>query len=94
MLNHMDVCGYGQATPRIPEIVARTMEKRYWIHDFSAGYMQRMLPKMPRQGTQMPWVNPQNYRKDKKMFRGGAIADGALIFTSRDVGGERLRAAG
>ena len=56
--------------------------------------MQRMLPKMPRQGTQMPWVNPQNYRKDKKMFRGGAIADGALIFTSREVGGERLRAAG
>jgi cation diffusion facilitator CzcD-associated flavoprotein CzcO len=94
VLNHMDEFGYDQATPRIPEILARTMEKRYWIHDFSAGYMQRMLPKMPRQGTQMPWVNPQNYRKDKKMFRGGAIADGALIFTSREVGGERLRAAG
>jgi hypothetical protein len=94
VLNHMDEFGYDQATPRIPEILARTMEKRYWIHDFSAGYMQRMLPKMPRQGTQMPWVNPQNYRKDKKMFRGSAIADGALIFTSREVGGESLRAAG
>jgi hypothetical protein len=56
VLNHMDEFGYDQATPRIPEILARTMEKRYWIHDFSAGYMQRMLPKMPRQGTQMPWV--------------------------------------
>ena len=94
VLNHMDEFGYDQATPRIPEILARTMEKRYWIHDFSAGYMQRMLPKMPRQGTQLPWVNPQNYRKDRKMFRDTAIADGALIFTSREVDGDQLRAAG
>ena len=88
VLNYMDEFGYDQATPRIPEILARTMEKRYWIHDFSAGYMQRMLPKMPRQGTQLPWVNPQNFRKDKKMFRDSAIADGALIFTSREVDAE------
>ena len=94
VLNHMDEFGYDQATPRIPDILARTMEKRYWIHDFSAGYMQRMLPKMPRQGTQLPWVNPQNYRKDKKMFRDAAIADGALIFTSREVDGDQLRVAG
>jgi monooxygenase len=94
VLNHMDEFGYDQATPRMPEILARTMEKRYWIHDFSAGYMQRMLPKMPRQGTQLPWVNPQNYRKDRKMFRDAAIADGALIFTSREVEGDQLRAAG
>ena len=93
VLNHMDEFGYDQATPRIPEILARTMEKRYWIHDFSAGYMQRMLPKMPRQGTQLPWVNPQNYRKDRKMFRDTAIADGALIFTSRKVEGDQLRVA-
>jgi hypothetical protein len=69
------------------------MEKRYWIHDFSAGYMQRMMPKLPRQGTQMPWVNPQNYRKDKKMFRGSAISDGALIFTSRHAEAEPLKQA-
>ena len=93
VLNHMDEFGYDQATPRIPDILARTMEKRYWIHDFSAGYMQRMLPKMPRQGTQLPWVNPQNYRKDRKMFRDTAIADGALIFTSRKVEGDQLRVA-
>ena len=94
VLNHMDEFDYDQATPRIPEILARTMEKRYWIHDFSAGYMQRMLPKMPRQGTQLPWINPQNYRKDRKMFRDTAIADGALIFTSREVESDQLRAAG
>ena len=92
VLNHMEEFGFEQATPRIPELLAKTMEKRYWIHDFSAGYMQRMMPKLPRQGTQMPWVNPQNYRKDKKMFRGSAISDGALIFTSRRAEAEPLKA--
>jgi len=91
VLNHMEEFGFEQATPRIPELLAKTMEKRYWIHDFSAGYMQRMMPKLPRQGTQMPWVNPQNYRKDKKMFRGSAISDGALIFTSRHAEAEPLK---
>jgi hypothetical protein len=51
------------------------------------------MPKLPRQGTQMPWVNPQNYRKDKKMFRGSAISDGALIFTSRHAEAEPLKQA-
>ena len=93
VLNHMEEFGFEQATPRIPELLAKTMEKRYWIHDFSAGYMQRMMPKLPRQGTQMPWVNPQNYRKDKKMFRGSAISDGALIFTPRHAEAEPLKQA-
>ena len=91
VLNHMDEFGYDQATPRIPELLAKTMEKRFWIHDFSAGYMQRMMPKLPRQGTQMPWVNPQNYRVDKKMFRESAVSDGALIFTSSNNDSEQLK---
>ena len=93
VLNHMEEFGFEQATPRIPELLATTMEKRFWIHDFSAGYMQRMMPKLPRQGTQMPWVNPQNYCKDKKIFRVSAISDGALIFTSRHAEAEPLKAA-
>ena len=93
VLNHMDEFGYDQATPRIPELLAKTMEKRFWIDDFSAGYMQRMMPNFPRQGTQMPWLNPQDYRKDKKMFRGSAIADGALIFTRSESESVELKAA-
>jgi hypothetical protein len=89
----MEEFGYDQATPRIPDLLAKTMEKRFWIHDFSAGYMQRMMPKLPRQGTQMPWVNPQNFRKDKKMFRDGAVADGALIFTERNAEAESFKQA-
>jgi hypothetical protein len=28
----------------------------------------------------MPWINPQDYRKDRKMFRDDPIADSALVF--------------
>ena len=31
VLNHMEEFGFEQATPRIPELLAKTMEKRYWI---------------------------------------------------------------
>jgi hypothetical protein len=32
------------------------------------------------QGSREPWINPQNYRSDKKMFRTGALEDGVLAF--------------
>ncbi len=81
LLNHMDNKGYSSATPRCPEPLANSMPKRLWIDDFSAGYMQRVLPRFPRQGDREPWINPQNYRKDRKMFRDAPLEDGALIFS-------------
>jgi hypothetical protein len=59
------------------------MPRRLWIDDFSAGYMQRVLPKFPKQGDRHPWVNPQNYRKDRKMFRDEGLEDGALVFEAQ-----------
>jgi len=85
LLNHMDTHGYASATPRIPEPLAKSMPRRLWIDDFSAGYMQRVLPRFPKQGDREPWVNPQNYRKDRKMFREDPLEDGALIFERRRV---------
>ena len=80
VLNHMKEKGYARVTPRIPDSLAGSMPKRLWIDDFSAGYMQRVLPKFPKQGDKHPWVNPQNYRKDRKMFRDDVLEDGALVF--------------
>lgn len=37
---------------------------------------------MPKQGDREPWLNPQNYKKDKKMIRSAPIEDGALIFSN------------
>jgi len=80
VVNHMSERGYSSFTPRIPEQLARSMPKRLWIDDFSAGYMQRVMHLFPKQGDQHPWVNPQNFRKDRRMFRDETLEDGALIF--------------
>lgn len=79
LLNHMRDTGTAIATARIGASLAQTMTPRFWIDDFSAGYMQRFLDRFPKQGDQMPWMNPQDYRKDRKMFREDPIVDGALV---------------
>jgi hypothetical protein len=57
------------------------MEQHPWIDNFSAGYMERVMHKFPRQGDREPWINPQNYKRDRKMFRDSPLDDGAMQFT-------------
>lgn len=96
LLNHMRDKGYVSATPRCPEPLSKVMPRRWWIDDFSASYMERVLPSFPKQGDREPWINPQNYRKDRKMFRDAPLEDGALIFERphRTPGTEDLKKAG
>jgi cation diffusion facilitator CzcD-associated flavoprotein CzcO len=79
LVNHLDRLGATQVTPRLRND-DRGMPERPWIDDFSAGYMQREMHRFPRQGDREPWVNPQDYKRDKQMIRRGAIEDGALVF--------------
>lgn len=79
LLGHMAKVGASQVTPRLRES-DRGMPERPWIDDFSAGYMQREMHRFPRQGDRGPWINPQDYKRDKQMIRHGAIEDGALAF--------------
>jgi hypothetical protein len=58
------------------------MPERPWIDGFSAGYMQRVMHRFPRQGDHEPWINPQNYTADKKMFRKAPVDDGVMQFTT------------
>jgi cation diffusion facilitator CzcD-associated flavoprotein CzcO len=97
LINHMTKTGARQVTPRL-RATDQNMPARPWIDDFSSGYMQRMMPRFPKQGDHDPWINPQNYARDKQMIRHGALEDGALIFDNpaRDVGataGPVLKAA-
>ena len=85
LLNHMRTTGMTTATPRITDELAASMTQRFWIDDFSAGYMQRVMHRFPKQGDQMPWMNPQNYRKDRKMFRDDPIQDAELVFERAGV---------
>jgi len=82
VLNQMDETGARQVTPRLRE-TDQDMPARPWIQDFTSGYMQRMMDKFPRQGDREPWINPQNYSRDKKMIRQGALEDGVLMFDNR-----------
>ena len=81
LVNHMDASGARQAMPTLrPQ--DQNMTPRPWIEGFTSGYMQRAMPHFPNQGDHEPWLNPQNYRKDKKMFRTTSFDDGALVFSS------------
>ena len=84
LLNHMRKKGFVQCTPRLRE-QDRNMKERPWIDGFSSGYMQRMMHRMPRQGDHEPWINPQNYRRDKKMFKHSPIDDGVMQFSKQSA---------
>lgn len=84
LLNHMEATGTVECTPRLrPEDA--DMPARPWIDDFTAGYMQRVMHKFPRQGDREPWLNTQSYTRDKKMFGTGQLEDGVMQFTSAPV---------
>jgi cation diffusion facilitator CzcD-associated flavoprotein CzcO len=84
LLNHMRKKGVLQCTPRLRE-QDHNMKERPWIDGFSSGYMQRMMHRMPRQGDHEPWINPQNYRRDKKMFKHSPIDDGVMQFSKQSA---------
>jgi cation diffusion facilitator CzcD-associated flavoprotein CzcO len=79
LLNRMDELGMQQVTPRLRE-QDHGMLERPWIDDFSAGYMQRVMHLFPKQGDHEPWLNTQNFRRDRKMIRNAPLEDGALTF--------------
>jgi hypothetical protein len=79
LLEHMAATGNRQVTPRLRD-EDRGMQARPWIDDFSAGYMQRVMHRFPKQGDRGPWRNTQNYAEDRKMIRHAPLEDGALVF--------------
>jgi cation diffusion facilitator CzcD-associated flavoprotein CzcO len=80
LLNHMTQTGTDICVPRLRPS-DRDMPARPWIEDFSAGYIQRMLPLLPKQGDREPWVNTQSYHRDKKLLRKDPVSDGVMRFT-------------
>ncbi len=53
--------------------------------DFGAGYVQRSLHKLPRQGDRAPWEMTFNYVEDARMLRRGPAIDPALRFSPAPV---------
>lgn len=79
ILNHMRDTGTTTATPRLRPSDA-DMPRRPWVDDFSAGYMRRMMPMLPKQGDREPWVNTQDYKADRKLLGEAPVDDGVMTF--------------
>ena len=75
LLNHMEEHGFTQCTP----VADPNMETQPLLN-FGAGYIQRSLEQLPRQGVQFPWSMSFNYAQDVKIFRKGRVDDPALKF--------------
>ena len=84
LLNHMSATGTVQCTPRLRS-EDHAMPPSPWIEGFSSGYMQRDMDKLPKQGDREPWINPQSYTRDRKLFLKDPIVDGVMRFTTAKV---------
>jgi cation diffusion facilitator CzcD-associated flavoprotein CzcO len=79
LLNYMDAKGYRQCTPRNRDAA---MPAEPFL-DFSSGYVQRALDRLPKQGTKAPWKLYQNYALDIMSLKFGTLQDEAMEFTVR-----------
>ncbi|MBU2099441.1 MAG: NAD(P)/FAD-dependent oxidoreductase [Gammaproteobacteria bacterium] len=80
MINEMDRTASRRCVPILRDS-DQNMPARPFIDDFSAGYMQRMMHRFPKQGDRAPWLNPQNYAGDRKMLCRDSLQDGVLQFS-------------
>ena len=76
LLNQMDKQG---ASACVPEEDPEALVDDDYI-DFTSGYVQRALDRMPKQGKKSPWRNYQNYLKDIFYVRLFSIKDSTLKF--------------
>ncbi len=76
LLNQMDKQGVNTCIPQ--EDPNAVVDDEYI--DFTSGYVQRALSKMPKQGQKSPWRNYQNYLKDIFLVRLISIKDSTLKF--------------
>lgn len=81
LLNHLEATGTSVATPRL-RASDRSMPARPWIDEFTPTYMTRAMDRFPRQGDREPWVNPHDYRHDRRIFLKEPLDDGVMAFDS------------
>ncbi|MEM5518047.1 NAD(P)/FAD-dependent oxidoreductase [Henriciella sp. AS95] len=74
LLSEMDRQGMGVCVPLRPD---KDMELRPLL-DFKAGYVQRSVDTLPRQGDEFPWQMTFDYDEDKKMMRKGRVVEPEL----------------
>lgn len=77
LINYMDRRGYKQCVPRNADASITEMPSL----DFTSGYVQRSIAKMPKQGSKRPWRLYQNYALDIVTLRYGKVDDGVMQYS-------------
>ena len=77
LLNYMDAKKWRICTPRQKDPTLQL----HPFTDFSAGYIQRQLHNLPKQGNKKPWLLKQNYLFDLMNIRHGEIVNEVLEFS-------------
>ena len=81
LLQHMDERGARVVVPQLRSH-EQGMELRPWVEpdNFNPGYLARGMHLLPRQGTQQPWKNEQDYAVERLQWPEVDLEDGALRF--------------
>jgi monooxygenase len=79
LLAHMDAHGWAVCRP---EVADPAMPTKPFL-DFEAGYIQRAVATLPRQGDRAPWLTSMDFHSDAKLLRTGRIDDPELHFSPR-----------
>jgi monooxygenase len=74
LLAYMDAHGYDTARP---EPTDQGMPMRPFLN-FGAGYIQRAIDHLPRQGNRAPWLTSMSYAGDVKLLRRRPVQDPEL----------------
>jgi len=77
LINYMDRHNYRQCMPHNADAAIEALPSL----DFSSGYVQRAVAKMPKQGSKRPWRLYQNYALDIVTLRFGKIDDGVMLYS-------------
>jgi cation diffusion facilitator CzcD-associated flavoprotein CzcO len=87
LLQHLDRSGLAVATPLAPPEGADLP-----FLDLAAGYVQRSLAQLPKQGSRTPWKLHQNYLRDVRLMRRGPLEDEGIAFSTVPARAERAAA--
>ncbi|MBU6461546.1 MAG: NAD(P)/FAD-dependent oxidoreductase [Bradyrhizobium sp.] len=77
LINYMDRRGYKQCMPHNIDPSITEMPSL----NFTSGYVQRSIAKLPKQGSKRPWRLYQNYALDIVTLRFGKVDDGVMQYS-------------
>jgi len=89
LLSYMDAHGYDSARP---EPADPAMPTRPFMN-FGAGYIQRSIDQLPRQGNRAPWLTSMSYANDVKLLRRLPVQDPELLLSRSEARDQAVASA-